>query len=104
MRTSYARGRGQRMEDRSSIQRTARIIGWMFLATFITSLGAKALFVSGVGGSFSQLEFIPGGLSENAVYVGVILEFLLIVTNIGTAVVLYPIVKRQHEGLALGYV
>jgi hypothetical protein len=86
------------------IQKTARMFGWLFIATFITSIGAKLLFVSGVGGSFSQLEFIPGSLSENTVYAAVILEFLLIVTNIGTAVVLYPIVKRQHEGLALGYV
>ena len=86
------------------IQKTARIFGWLFIATFITSIGAKALFVSGVGGSFSQLIFTPGALSETTVYLGVILEFLLIVANVGTAVVLYPIVKRQSEGLALGYV
>jgi hypothetical protein len=86
------------------LQRTARIFGWLFIATFITSIGAKALFVSGVGGSFSELSFTPGAFSENTVYLGVILEFLLIVTNIGTAVVLYPIVKRQSESLAMGYV
>ena len=86
------------------IQRTARIFGWLFIATFITSIGAKALFVSGVGGTFSQLSFTPGGMNETSVYAGLILEFLLIVTNVGTAVVLYPIVKRQSEGLALGYV
>lgn len=86
------------------IQKTARIFGWLFIATFVTSIAAKALFVSGVGGSFSQLVFTPGSLAENSLYVGAILEFLLIVTNIGTAVVLYPIVKRQSEGLALGYV
>lgn len=85
------------------IQRTARIFGWLFIATFVTSIGAKALFVSGVGGSFTALSF-SGSINETSVYAGVILEFLLIVTNIGTAVVLYPIVKRQSEGLALGYV
>jgi hypothetical protein len=56
------------------------------------------------GGQLRQLSFIPGALTENTVYAGVILEILLIVANIGTAVVLYPIVKRQSEGLALGYV
>lgn len=86
------------------VQKAARLFGWLFIATFITSIAAKLLFVSGVGGSFSELEFTPGALSENKVYLAAILEFLLIVTNIGTAVVLYPIVKRQSEGLALGYV
>lgn len=86
------------------IQKTARIFGWLFIATFVTSIGAKFLFVSGVGGTFDQLRFTPGDFSENTVYGAAILEFLLIVANIGTAVVLYPIVKRQSEGLALGYV
>ena len=35
---------------------------------------------------------------------GAIFEFLLIIANIGTGVVLYSIVKRQSESLALGYV
>ena len=86
------------------IQKTARIFGLLFIATFVTSLGAKALFLSAVGGTFSHLDFTPGALAETSLYIAAILEFLLIVTNIGTAVVLYPIVKRQSEGLALGYV
>lgn len=86
------------------IQKTARIFGWLFIATFVTGIGAKILFVNGVGGSFSELSFTANGFSETTVYFGAILEFLLIVANIGTAIVLYPIVKRQSEGLALGYV
>jgi hypothetical protein len=35
---------------------------------------------------------------------GAFLELLLIIANIGTAVVLFPIVRRQNEILALGYV
>jgi Domain of unknown function (DUF4386) len=38
------------------------------------------------------------------VLLGVFLELLLIIANIGTAVVLYPVVKRVNEILALGYV
>ena len=85
-------------------QRAARIFGWLFIATFITAIGAKILFVNGMGGSFSELRFIPGSISETSVYLGAILEFGVIVTNIATAVIIYPIVRRQSEGVALGYV
>jgi len=85
-------------------QRTARLFGWLFIATFVTAIGAKVLFVNGVGGNFSDLRFIPGDVSENGVYLGALLEFGVIVTNIATAVVIYPIVKRQSETIALGYV
>ena len=86
------------------IQKTARLFGWLFIATFVTAIGAKVLFVNGVGGSFSELRFTPGAVSENSVYLGAILEFGVIVTNIATAVVIYPIVKRQSERVSLGYV
>jgi hypothetical protein len=35
---------------------------------------------------------------------GALLELLLIIANIGTAVVIVPIVRRQNEELAVGYV
>jgi hypothetical protein len=38
------------------------------------------------------------------VLLGAFLELILIIANIGTAVVLFPILKRQNESLALGYV
>lgn len=85
-------------------QRTARIFGWLFIGTFITSIGARLFFVNGLGSSWEDMQFVPGAGSDTSLYLGAILEFLLLVTNIGTAIVLYPIVKRQSEGLALGYV
>ena len=41
---------------------------------------------------------------EAIVLFGAVLELLLIIANIGTAVVIFPIVRRQNEELALGYV
>ena len=35
---------------------------------------------------------------------GAVFELILIIANIGSAVVLFPILKRQNESLALGYV
>jgi hypothetical protein len=48
--------------------------------------------------------YIAGAGQDNRIFFGAFLELLLIVANIGTAVVLFPVVKRQYEGLALGYV
>jgi hypothetical protein len=48
--------------------------------------------------------YIAGGGKDNQIYPGVLLELLLIIANVGTAVVPYPIARRQNEALALGYV
>jgi hypothetical protein len=86
------------------IQKTARIFGWLFIATFVTSIPARLLFVDGLGASWQDMRFVPGAGSDTSMKLGAIFEFLLIVAAIGTAVVLYPIVKRQSEKVALGYV
>ena len=48
--------------------------------------------------------YIAGGGQNNQIAFGVLLELLLIIANIGTAVVIFPIVRRQSEELALAYV
>jgi Domain of unknown function (DUF4386) len=85
-------------------QKIARIVGWLFIATFVTGIGARLLFVDGLGASWSDMRFIPGAVGDTRMYFGAILEFLVIVTNIGTAVVLYPMIKCQSEIGAVGYV
>lgn len=86
------------------IQKTARLFGWLFIATFVTAIAARFLFVDGLGATWQEMRFIPGAGSDTSIQLGAIFEFLLIIANIGTAVVLYPIVKRQSQKLALGYV
>ena len=85
-------------------QRTGRLFGWLFIATFVTGIAARFLFIDGLGATWQDMRFIRGAGSETSLKLGGILEFLLIIANIGTAVVLYPIVKRQSETVALGYV
>ncbi len=82
-------------------QRTARIFGVLFIVTFITSIPALALFQPVLD---DPAGYIAGGGEDGQIHLGVLLELLLIIANIGTAVVLYPIVRRQNEALALGYV
>ena len=86
------------------IRKTGKIFGWLFIATFVTSIPARLLFVTGSGRSWQDMRFIPGALSENSMYLGAILEFGVILANIATAIVLYPIVRRRFEAGAIGYV
>jgi Domain of unknown function (DUF4386) len=85
-------------------RRTGRIFGWFFIGTFITSIPARLLFVDGLDTSWTDTSFTPGAVSDTSLQVGSILEFLLIGFNIATAVVIYPLVKRQSATLAVGYV
>jgi Domain of unknown function (DUF4386) len=85
----------------SSDQRAARIFGVLFLITFVTSIAALALFQSVLD---DPAAYIAGGGKDNQIYLGAFLELLLILANVGTAVVLYPIVRRQNEFLSIAYV
>src|SRR4026208_848697 len=82
-------------------QRNARIFGVLFLITYVTSIGALALFQSVLD---DPAGYIAGDGKDSQIYLGAFLDFLLILANVGTAVVLYPIVRRQNELLDLGYV
>ncbi len=82
-------------------QRHARIFGVLFIITFVTSIGALALFQSVLD---DPAGYIAGGGKDSQVYLAAFLELLLIIANVGTAVVLYPIARRQNEALAIGYV
>ena len=82
-------------------QRAARIFGVLFIITFVTSISAVLLFQPVLD---DPAGYIAGGGKDGQIYLGAFLELLLIISNVGTAVVLYPIARRQNETLAIGYV
>jgi hypothetical protein len=82
-------------------QRNARIFGVLFIITFLTSIPAVLLFQSVLD---DPAGYIAGGGKDDQIYLGAFLELLLIIANVGTAVVLYPIARRQNHVLALGFV
>jgi hypothetical protein len=86
------------------IRKAGKIFGWLFIATFVTSIPARLLFVDGLGATWENMRFVPGAFSENSMYLGGILEFGVILANIATAVVLYPVIRRRFEAGAIGYV
>ena len=73
----------------------------LYLVTFITSIPALVLYQPVLD---HPIGYIAGAGQNNRILFGVLLELLLIIANIGTAVVIFPIVRRQSEELALGYV
>jgi len=81
-------------------QRHARIFGLLFIATFVTSIAALILFQPVLD---DPAGYIAGGGKDNQIYLGALMEFLLVIANVGTAVVLYPIARRQNEALAIGF-
>jgi len=84
-----------------STRRTSFIAGVLFIVTFVTSIPAALVLYTPV---LDDANFILGAGADGGVALGAFLEVLLIVANVGTAVVLFPVLKRQNEALALGYV
>src|SRR5690348_13219983 len=82
-------------------QKRARVFGVLYLITFVTSIPALALYETVLR---HPVSYVAGGGHDKQVLLGALLELLLIIANIGTAVVIFPIVRRQSEELALGYV
>jgi hypothetical protein len=81
-------------------QRIARIFGLLFLITFVTSIPALILYQPVLD---DPVGYVANGGSDNRILLGAFLELLLIIANIGTAVIVYPILKRQNHILSLGY-
>src|SRR5215210_6055209 len=82
-------------------QKIARVFGVLYLITFITSILAFFIFYAPV---LDDPRYIVGAGADTGVQWGAFLELILIIANIGTAVVVFPILRRQNEVLALGYV
>ena len=82
-------------------QKRARAFGVLYLVTFITSIPALLLYQPVLD---DPVGYIAGAGHDKQIFLGALLELLLIVANIGTAVVIFPILRRLNEELALGYV
>jgi Domain of unknown function (DUF4386) len=82
-------------------QKRARVFGVLYLITFVTSIPALWLYEPALR---DPVGYIAGAGHDNRIFLGALLELLLIIANIGTAVVIVPIVRRQSEELAVGYV
>jgi hypothetical protein len=81
-------------------RRSARIAGVWWLITFATSIPALVLYDPLLNNS----NYILTSGAETRIQLGAFLEVGLVISGIATAVVMYPVLKRQSQSMALGYV
>ena len=82
-------------------QKRARWFGVLYLITYVTSIPALLLYEPVLR---DPVGYIAGAGHDKRILLGALLELLLILANIGTAVVIVPIMRRRSEELAIGYV
>jgi len=82
----------------TSTRKISLTAGLLYLLTFVS---IPTLFLyNAVRGA----NYIVGSGPDTSVFVGGTLELIVALAGIGTAVALYPVLKRQNEGVALGFV
>lgn len=77
----------------------ARVAGAFYLLTFAASVPALLLIQSAV-----NPDLTVGAGHDNGLLAAGFLDFVTAITGIGSAVALYPVVKRQNQSMALGLV
>ena len=84
----------------TSVRRTALVAGVLYLVTFVSAIPAVFL----LDPVLNNPDYIVSAGSDTQVLFGNLLDLINALACIGTAVALYSVVKRQHEGFALGFV
>ncbi len=98
MKTTKSTDGSEERIPMSSLRKTSLAAGGLYLLTFV-SIPTLALY-----GSVHEANYIVGSGPDTKVIVGGILEIIVALAGIATAIVLFPLLKRQNEGLALGLV
>ena len=81
-------------------RRTATVTGVFFLVAAFPAMAALALYQPVLGDG----SYVLGTDSDAGIRLGAFLEILVAVSVAGTAITLYPVLRRRHSGFALGYV
>jgi Domain of unknown function (DUF4386) len=85
------------------LQALGRVFGWVFLATFLTSVPA---YFIGYARILDDPGLITGAGADPTpgVATAATLEIFLIITNVATAVLAYPVLKHESQIGAIGYI
>ena len=82
----------------TSLRKTSLTAGVLYLITFV-SIPTLSLY-----SPVKEFNYIVGSGADTQVLVSGLLEIIVALAGIGTAVTLYPVLKRQNQGVALGLV
>jgi hypothetical protein len=83
-----------------ALHRPGRIAGLWFIGTFVFSIPAVFFYAP----VLNDADYILGRGFDPRISLGALLEILLAISNIATAVVFFPVLKRVNQAVALGYV
>src|SRR5688500_1531662 len=84
-------------------RRIATFTGWLWIITFVTSIPTRFILYAPI---LDEPSYVTGAgeLALAALATGAVFELILIIANVGTAVVPYSIHKRYSEVGAVAYV
>jgi len=81
-------------------RRTAAVAGGLFLVTEIAAIAGLLLY----GPALNQADYVAGPGADTRVITGALCEVILALAVVGTGVTLFPVIRKQNESIALGYV
>jgi len=79
-------------------RKTSIAAGVLYLLTFV-SIPTLALY-----GPVKGANYILGAGPDTGALIGALLEIIVALAGMGTAVALFPVLKRQNEGVAMGFI
>ncbi len=84
----------------TSSRKTAKIAAIFYFISWVTSIAGLALY----GPILNHSTYVFGSVPQSHILLGAFFEIICGFANIGTALSLYPMVRRQSQNFALGYV
>ena len=98
--TTAARASSAKHVPVDATRKTALVAGILYLLTFASSIPAALL----LGATLDTPNYILGAGADGQIRLAALFDIINGLTAIGTAVALYSVLKRQHEGFAIGFV
>ena len=78
----------------------AKVTGWFFIAATVSAIIGLMLYDPILN---SNEYLLQGALNSNQIILGAIFELILVCTICGTAIMLYPLLKKYNERLGMAY-